>query len=156
VVPKQYPLAYSVDARTRSAVDAVAMAPFAVIISVGFLSLAGLTYKPVTPPAVFVMCFLAGLWALLLASRAHRRVVLHEDAVEVLGWFSTRKLNRSEILGRRWMDSRSPYGGSHYSIVPVDKAARVLRLPSHLHVDENFRSWMEGIPKVTKGGSPNS
>lgn len=85
--PKQYPRVYFVEARMRRAGNAIALSPLAIMISVGFLSRAGLTYKPVTPSALLVMCFLAGLWALLLASPAHRRVVLHEDAIEVLGWF---------------------------------------------------------------------
>jgi hypothetical protein len=153
---KQYPRVYFVEARVRHAGNAIALSPLALIISVGFLSLAGLTYKAVTPSALLVMCFLAGLWALLLASPAHRRVVLHEDGIEVLGWFSARKFNRGEILGRRMEGTRSVYGVAHYVIVPVDKAARVLRLPSCLHVDEDFRSWMDGIPKVTKNGSAKS
>jgi len=147
---KQYPRVYLVDARARRAANAIALSPLALIISVGFLSLAGLTYKPVTPVALLVMCFLAGLWALLLASHAHRRVVLHEDAIEVLGWFSARKLNRSEILGRRMAGGQSVYGPAHYVIVPVGKTASVLSLPSRLHVDKDFRSWMDGITKIAQ------
>lgn len=155
---KQYPRVYIVDARVRRAGNAIALSPLALTISVGFLSLAGLTYKPVTPSALLVACFLAGLWALLLASPAHRRVVLHEDAIEVSGWFSARKLNRSEILGRRMegTDPRNARGGAHIVIVPVDGAVRVLRLPSYLHVDKDFQSWMDGIPKVTKDESSKS
>src|SRR5580658_9383970 len=92
-----------------------------------------------------------GLWALLLSSPTHRRVVLREDAIEVLGWFSTRKLNRNEILGRRIEGTQSVYGVAHFVIVPVDKTAGVLRLPSNLNVDKDFRAWMDGIPKITKG-----
>jgi hypothetical protein len=153
---KQYPRVYLVEAQVRRAGNAVALSPLAVVISVGFLSLAGLTNKPVTPVALLVMCFLGGLWAFLLARPAHRRVVLHEDAIEVVGWFSARKLNRGEILGRRMEGGQSVYGPAHYVIVPVDTAARVLRFPSRLHVDEEFRSWMDGIPKVAKDGSFNS
>jgi hypothetical protein len=153
---KQYPRVYFVEARMRRAGNAIALSPLAIMISVGFLSLAGLTYKPDTPYTFLVTCFLTGLWALLLASPAHRRVVLHEDAIEVLGWFSTRKLNRSEILGRRMEGTRSVQGVAHYEIVPVDRAVKVLRLPSSLNVDKDFQSWMDGIPKVTKDESSKS
>jgi hypothetical protein len=104
------------------------------------------------------MCFLAGLWALLLARPVHRRVVLHDDAIEVLGWFSAHKLNRCEILGRRMggTDPRNAHGGPHYVIVPMDKTERVLRLPPDLKMDEDFRAWMESIPKITEGGRFNS
>jgi hypothetical protein len=153
---KQCPRVYVVDARDRRAFNAIALSPLALIISVGFLSLAGLTYKPVTPSALLVMCFLGGLWALLLASPAHRRVVLDEEGIEVLGWFSARKLKRSEILGRRMERPGGPYGVEHYVIVPMDKAVRVLRLPPHLNVDKDFQSWMESFPKIAKGRGAKS
>jgi hypothetical protein len=89
---------------------------------------------------------------IFLSSPTHRRVVLREDEIEVLGWFSARKLNRSEILGRRIEGTRSVYGVAHHVIVPVDKAVRVLRLPFNLDVDKDFRAWMDGIPELTKGG----
>jgi hypothetical protein len=96
---------------------------------------------------------LAGLYALLLSSVAHRRVILHEDGIELSGWFSGRKLKRSEILGRRkgGMDSRNVHG-SFYVIVPADKAARELRLPRFLHVDKDFFSWLAGIPNIPSKG----
>jgi hypothetical protein len=153
---KPYPLVYSVGARFRRASNAIALSPLALAISVGFLSLAGLTYKSVAPSALLMMSFFSGLWAVVLASPAHRRVVLHEDAIEVIGWFSARKLNRSEILGRRMEGTQSAYGPPHYVIVPMDEAVRVLGLPSRLRVDNDFRWWMDGIPKVPKDRGANS
>jgi hypothetical protein len=46
---EQYPRVYLVEARVRRDGNAIALSPLAIIISVGFLSLAGLTYKAVTP-----------------------------------------------------------------------------------------------------------
>ena len=67
---KQYPRVYIVEARVRRAGNAIALSPLALIISVGFLRLAGLTYKAVTSSALLVMCFLGGLWhSSLLAPR---------------------------------------------------------------------------------------
>jgi hypothetical protein len=48
---EQYPRVYLVEARVRRDGNAIALSPLAIIISVGFLSLAGLTYKAVTPSA---------------------------------------------------------------------------------------------------------
>jgi hypothetical protein len=146
---KQYPRAYSVDARTRRALDAVAMAPVALVIAVSLLDLAGLVNKALTPFVLFGMGFFAVLCALLLSRSAHRRVVLYEDSIEVSGWFSARKLKRTEILGRRLggTDPRNIHG-SFYIIVPTDKDARELRLPRFLHVDKDFFSWMDKIPSV--------
>jgi hypothetical protein len=146
---KQYPRAYSVDARTRRALDAVAIAPLALVIAVSLLDLAGLVNKAVTPLALFAMGFFALLYALFFFRRTHRRVVLYEDSIEVSAWFSSRKLRRNEILGRRMggLDPQNAYG-SFYIIVPMDKAARELRLPCFLHVDKDFFSWMKEIPNI--------
>ena len=155
---EQYPRVYSVDARTRRDVYAIALSPLVLTVAVGLLHVTGLVSKAVTPSALLVMGFVAGLWALLLSSPAHRRVVLHEDGIEVLGWFSARKLKRSEILGRHLgrTDPRNVYSGNHYVIVLVDKAVRELRLPPNLIVDEDFRSWIDGVPKITNGRGARS
>lgn len=155
---EQYPRVYSVDARTRRDVHAIALSVLAFTVALTVLRFTGLTSKAVTPSALLVMVVVAGIWALLLSSPFHRRVILHEDGIEVKGWFSTRKLNRSEILGCYigGTDPRNPFGGAHYVIVPMDKAERVLRFPPHLKMDEDFRAWMETVPKIVESGRSNS
>jgi hypothetical protein len=125
------------------------VAPLALVIAVSLLDLAGLVNKAVTPLPLFAMGFFALLYALLFFRRTHRRVILYEDGIEVSAWFSARRLRRSEILGCRMggLDPRNAYG-SFYIIVPMDKAARELRLPLYLHVDEDFFSWMKEIPSI--------
>ena len=149
----QYPRVYSTDARARRDKEAIGLAPLGVIIAVSLLQAAGLVYKPFPPLALFAAAVLAGLCALLNSRWTRRRVILHEDGIELLGVFSNRKLNRSEILGRRMggTDPRNAHGGAHYIIVPIDKAVRVLRLPP-LKMDEDFRAWMKSVPKITEGG----
>jgi hypothetical protein len=125
------------------------MAPLALVIAVSLLDVAGLVNKAVTPLPLFAMVFFALLYALFFFRRTHRQVILYEDGIEVSAWFSVRELKRSEILGRRmgklaWQAG----GGSFYIMVPTDKAARELRLPSFLHMDKDFFSWMEGIPSI--------
>jgi hypothetical protein len=39
-------------------------------------------------------------------------------------------------------------GGHRYVIVPVDKSAKVMMLPSYLDTDKEFFSWLEGIPTI--------
>jgi hypothetical protein len=153
---KQYPRTYSVDARTRRALDAVAIAPLGLIIGVGLLDLVGLVNKRLTPSTLLAIGFLAGLYALLISRSTHRRVILYEDGIEVLTWFSVRKLKCSEMLGRR-MGKLAWQAGSFYIIVPSDRAARELKLPPFLHVDKDFFAWMEGIPRLkNEGRSANS
>jgi hypothetical protein len=88
---KQFPRAYSVDARTRRALDAFAMTPLGLVMAFSLLDVAGLVHNAPTPLALFAMGFLALLCGLLLSRSAHRRVILYEDGIEVLGWFSTRQ-----------------------------------------------------------------
>jgi len=142
---KQYPRTYSLDARTRRALVASSSAPLALIIAVSVLKVAGLANKNLTPTQLLAVGFVFALFALFGSSSAHRRVVLYEDGIGVFGWFSSRRLNRSEILGRRMGKWRN---GSYYIIVPVDKSARELRLPPLLHMDKDFFAWMKGIPRV--------
>jgi hypothetical protein len=155
---KQYPRVYSVDARTRRAYEAAGLAPLALIIAVGLLDAVGLVSKAVYPLPLLVFAVLAGLYALFVFRWARRQVILYEDGIELLGVFSSRKLKRSEILGRRMggTDPRNAHGGSHYVIVPVNKPERELRLPAYLNVDKDFRSWIDGIPKIAEGKSLNS
>jgi hypothetical protein len=91
------------------------------------------------------------LFALLISPRANRKVILYQDAIEVRGWFSTRKLRRDEILGRRMGRISAPGGGgSYYIIVPADESAGELGPPPHMTVGKVFSSWMSDIPKVAK------
>jgi hypothetical protein len=153
---KQYPLVYSTNARTRRDLVAIALAPLTLIIAVSLLAVVGLVNKAVTRLPLLAMAVLAGLWALLASRWARRRVILYEDCIEVSGLFLTRKLKRSEILGRRMggTDSRNAHGGAHYVIVPVDKGVKELRLPPYLNGDKDFRSWMDGIPKIARSEVP--
>ena len=69
---KQFPRAYWVDARTRRALDAVAMAPLALVMAFSLLDVAGLVNNAPTPIVLFAMGFLALLYGLLLSGSAHR------------------------------------------------------------------------------------
>ena len=152
---KGYPRTYSVNARTLRALDAISIIPVAVLIAVGCLFLIKrVLHLPVivgtmSPFVALVMFSLAGLYALFFCNVNHRRVILYENGIAVRSWFSTRKLNRSEILGRRM--KKLPWqagGGSYYVVVPADRTSRELRLPAFLHVDEDFYSWMKAIPVI--------
>ena len=151
--PTQYPRTYTVDARTRRDLDAIALALPALFISVIGLYLVGIVPKnnSVTLPDLLGGGLLVGLLAFLGISRTHRRVVLYQDGIEVLGWFSARTLKRNEILGRRMGYPGPRFGPAFYIIVPVDRGARVLALPSALRVDKDFRRWMSEIPRIEKG-----
>jgi hypothetical protein len=149
---KTYPSVYLIEDRNRRAFNAIAIAPLAIIIAVSILDLAGLTNNAFTPFGLFAAGFLSALYAIVISGIGHRQVILYEDSIEVRGWFSARKLKRDEILGRR-MGGTDPRGvwGSHYILVPVDQNARVLHLP-RVHVDKDFFSWMDKIPRLENKG----
>lgn len=103
------------------------------------------------PPPLGISLLGNGAFLLLLTGAFYKRdlkVVVYEDAIEVTGWFSTRKLERGEILGWRMATSGFPVEISRYVITPKDRNAKKLALPPFLHVDELFHSWMKGIPKA--------
>ena len=150
---KQYPRTYTVDARTRRDLDAIAVALPALFICIIGLYFVGIVPKNnnISLPDLLAIGLVLGLFAFLGISRTHRRVVvLYEDGIEVLGWFSARRLKRSEILGRRMGYAGPRFGPAFYIIVPVDRSARVMALPSALHVDKDFHSWMSEIPRIEK------
>jgi hypothetical protein len=150
-IQKDYPRTYQMDKSARRFVHWFGI--FLVVFFLGMtpLHLFGVMKNPMSPLTLTLtdaLVIASVIWASL---RANRRVILHEDAIEVAGRFVTRKLSRSEILGRRmgklaWQAG----GGSYYIIVPADGSKKELRLPPFLNVDESFFAWMKAIPQVGK------
>jgi hypothetical protein len=93
---------------------------------------------------VFVDVAFAGLFA-LLGSTYNKRVILHQDAVEV----ASRKLNFAEIRGRKTTGGpRHAFAYAHIFIPSNNK--RKLALPPYLHTDQLFQDWIKTIPKVPR------
>jgi hypothetical protein len=63
----KYPRTYSVDSRTRRALDAVAIAPLALISAISLLDLVGLVNNAVTPFDLLALGFFAGIYAFLIS-----------------------------------------------------------------------------------------
>ena len=118
------------------------------MLCVVLLNLVGLTaVPPLTFREITIAAFFAMLWALPGYAFAYRRVILYEDAIEVCGLFSCRRLNLTEILGRQIQEGRSD---SYYVIVPTDSTKGQLRFPAFLHVDREFHSWIRKIPRLSR------
>jgi hypothetical protein len=86
--------------------------------------------------------------ALIWAWRANQRVILHEDAIELSTWFSSRRLAKDQIVGYRVMHPQSSKGTIRYIIVPRDPAERAMKLPHMLHYTKAFYAWMKTIGPV--------
>jgi hypothetical protein len=145
---KRFPRTYQMDATARRFSKGVAIFLFGFVV-VPIFHLTGILEPPRSRLAVALVAFPFAALLVWMWFFVDRRVTLYENAIEVAGWPSTRKLTREEILGRRM--GKLPLragGGSYYIIVPLDRSKRELKLPPFLHMDELFFSWMKTLPRV--------
>ena len=113
------------------------------------LHLSGFMARPLAPIDLVLMDSLVVVFAIWGISWANRRIILFEDAIEISGWWSKRRLSRGEIRGCQMGKLPIQYGGSsYYIIVPVDSNKSNLRLPPFLVTDSIFHSWIESIPHL--------
>jgi hypothetical protein len=85
-----------------------------------------------------------------LGSSYNKRVILHQESIEVVGWFYSRKLYFAEIRGRQTTRNSGPYGYPAHVFLPSDSQTRKLILPAFLCTDEYFRAWIKTIPKLPR------
>jgi hypothetical protein len=87
-----FPRTYGVDASWRHFFNGFAMFCVALFLCMTALYLAGFMEHPIAPRDLVWMNFLLALIIVWVGSWINRRVVLCKDAIEVKGWFSSRKL----------------------------------------------------------------
>lgn len=143
-----FPRTYRVDARTRHAVNFLLFALTGLFLSIPVLQLAR-PLKPFPWRSIIPLYICWGLLLVWLGSGYNKRVILYSDAIEVVGWSYSRKLNFAEIRGRRGAGGW-PRGGYVYVFVPLDKSKRQLALIPFLHTDQFFRDWIKTIPKIPR------
>jgi hypothetical protein len=147
----EFPHTYRTDTRTRHIVNFL-IAALAGLIP--FLDV--LHWTQVLPQRGSLSAdFLAELvtvaaLVLPLGSMYNKRVVLHEDSIEVIGWFYSRKLSFAEIRGRQTTASSRGRRGYAHILFSTDKSKRKLVLPIYLHTDELFRNWLKTIPLIPR------
>jgi hypothetical protein len=141
---QDFPRVYRVDARSRRMVNMLLF-----VFAGFFLFLLVLLVRGRGPLCDLIVVDLAvaalGAW---LGSSYNKRVILCRDAIEVAGWFYSRKLHFVEIRGRQSISS-SRFGYA-YIFVPSDSRKRILVLPPSLQTDQFFRDWIKNIPKVPR------
>ena len=146
---QSFPRTYKMEKANRRFVQGLGISLVMFFLAVTPLHLLGFMKHPLRPLDLALMDILVLIFAIWGSLRVERRVILHENYIEVAGWISSSKLGREEIRSRRmgrlaWQAG----GGSYYIIVPSDKQKRELKLPFFLHVDKHFRDWMKAIPTV--------
>ena len=150
VAEQRFPRTYQVDERTRNVVNFLLIALTGLFVFFMISQLAGIGSRRNSPSGlIFTDLTMAGI-VLWLGSGYNKRVILHPDAIEVSGWFYSRKLKFAEIRGRQTTaNSRLPYPYA-YVFVPSDHSKRKLALPPALRTDQIFRDWIKTIPKVPR------
>ena len=147
--PEQgFPRTYRVDVRTRHMVNGFLLlfVGFFVLLTAWQLMRTG--SRPGSPRNLILGDVGVAILSAWLASSYNKRVILHQEAIEVAGWFCSRRLKFSEIRGWQTTGSSAWPSGYAYIFVPVDRGKRQLALPTFLHTDRSFREWLETIPKI--------
>jgi hypothetical protein len=149
--PCEFPLTYQMDASTRRVLNGLAISiPVLLLIISGF-NLAGVFQRRTAPIDLACMNGLSLVLWIWVGAFTNRRVTLYDDAIEMTGWFSRRRLERKDILGYRMGRLAWQAGGSsYYVIVPSTKNLRELALPPFLHADKAFLAWIKDLPKITE------
>jgi hypothetical protein len=145
----RFPRTYRIDKSARRFFQGFAIFLVVLFSTTSVLHLMGAFARPLSHRDLAWMDLLVVLFAIWLSWWANQRVTLWENAIELAGWFSKRKLRRDEIRGIRM--GRTPVmsgGTSFYVIVPADPGKRELKLPPFLRADESFYSWMKAIPHI--------
>lgn len=107
----------------------------------------GLLNHPAIPGTLLV---LLPIWsgAFLLVYLVNQQVILYDDAIEKITWFSRRTFKRDEILG--WYRLARAHGGYTYFFIPHDKRARKMRLDPLFRWDSVFFQWQRDIPQLKR------
>ncbi len=145
-----FPRTYRVDARTRQVVNFFLVALAGLFLFLTVLQLARVdSRRSSLGDLIFVNGTIAAV-LVWLGSGYNKRVLFYENAIEVVGWFYSRRLNFAEIRGRQTSGSSRLAFGYAYIFVPFDEGKRKLALPPYLHTDQFFRDWIKTIPKIRR------
>ncbi len=146
--PFEYPRTYRVDTTARHFMIGFGIFLVSLGLFMSVLHVLGIMKRPFAANDAVADIFFVCL-AILISSRVSRRVIVYDNAIEVVGWFSRRKIMREEIQGYRMGRLPKQAGASYYYIiVPLDEHARELKLPPFLHYDKPFLAWIRVIPHL--------
>ena len=101
------PHIYRVKQTTRRFLYGLSLLLVAFFFVMTVVHLEGFMRRPLSLSQLIAIDSFFTLFALLVCANASRRVLVYENAIEVAGWLSTRKLLRQDILGRRMGRQRS-------------------------------------------------
>lgn len=147
---KGFPRAYRVNGGTRHSINFLLCALTGLFLFFTVMGLIQDRFRLSSVAPLLTMDVVMGALILVAGSANNKRVILHPDALEVAGWFRTRKLYFTEIRGRQTTaNARSVYGYAHI-FVPTDDRKRKLFVTARLQTDQFFRDWIKTVPKIPR------
>jgi hypothetical protein len=138
--PSLYPRTYSVSRQHQTYWIVAGLA-----CAVGFPSLLWQSHGMSPLQKVLVAPPLALFGGYMLLEAFKLKLILEPDALTVQRSFSSRRMLRCEIAGRRTMNSR---GTTTRILVPQDQNQRPFTFPEIMRTDQAFFAWFEGIPNI--------
>lgn len=138
--PPTYPRIYRTEGNAKIVLNGlgIVMSAFAIVI---LYSLFGKGHESVRGVLPVAFSASVGIWFLYMANQ---RIILYEDAIERVTWFSRRKLKREDIRG--WYGKS--YRGYTYVLVPRERRAANMYLRPLWRRDKAFFEWMKAIPHI--------
>lgn len=82
--------------------------------------------------------------ALGIATIIKFRFVLYDDAIEIIGIFTKRRVKQKDIGAKRFLMAGCPT----YYLIPWKRRQRKIMIGVTFRPDEPFRSWMSKIPNA--------
>jgi hypothetical protein len=130
------------DPYTRRLWIGIGIAPLTLALMTSTLGNFGLMNRPFGEGG-FILIAVTAVLPLWFSFMANQRVVLYENAIEKTTWFSTRRLDRENILGWRGKS----YRGHTYVFVPRDNSRGLSLLPIFRR-DQTFFEWKKSVPHL--------
>ncbi|MFZ6875680.1 hypothetical protein ACO0LF_26740 [Undibacterium sp. Di27W] len=96
-----------------------------------------------SPILLVVALILSAMGVFLLIDVLKYKIVLQHDAIEVHKMFSSRRLLRSQLQGRRLV--RRHNAPEEIFLIPLDPQEKKIQIARMLNTDAAFQSWMDGI-----------
>lgn len=144
---KGFPRAYQVNGSTRHSINFLLCALTGLFLFFAVMGLIQDRSRLSSVASFLIMDIVLGALVLVVGSANNKRVILRADALEVAGWFRSRKLYFTEIRGRQTTaNPRSVYGYAHI-FVPTDDRKRKLFVSSRLQTDQCFETGSKRFPK---------
>jgi Sel1 repeat len=88
-------------------------------------------------------------YVLLMMAIMSEQVIVYHDAIEVVSWFSQRKLMREEIRGYRKGRALNRTSTVYYVLIPMAQDEPPLRLPTWISFEQQVMHFLSDVPPLS-------